>query len=1129
MTWSQRNGRNYFYLPKRLFTTYIFLLPLLFGSVMAGAQTYLETFGQNRIQTRVYNWKVYETPHFRVYHYDRSGKDLARYVAEQAEQDLAFAELKGKGKVRDTFNIVLYNSYDDYRQRNAGRQYDNMNLRSVESGTIDFPANRIVVYFTGIHTDLKRQIHDGISAVMIDQKLHSGPATQVLMSSTLKNIPLWVQDGYAAYAADGWKEPSDKLWRALIEQYPSKRFYYFCQEQAAIAGRAFWKYVSERYGKKEVTELMNDLRAKGNINKTLKKRYGMNVLVFFDSCLSFFKNAYLRDAQDKETLNPENALVRLKVPENKDVSIRNLMVSPRGADIAFVRWDKGMYQVRLKHTAGEEEESVILEGGELNHLEEPDPNYPLMTWSNTGYKLAILYKKGRFMRLRIYDATKGKVFTYQIPPNRFDRVLGMAIDEDNDALIFSAVRRSQTDLYYFTIKGSRMRNITNDVWDDVQPAFVTGGSKRGIAFLSNRPKANMNVPSQVNELPAGPLNMFFYDTRTKSPALLQCSDNKDNAFISRPSQFGPENFAYIYDANGVRNKYVVVFGRDVHNRDSMYWVPATNYARSLINHQYNPAGDLVVDILREGAYYNAYAAPLKIPNKDFPAPRPSKAVLVETEAETMSMVPETPVFEVPDSSKRSNRRSRRNAAREMRAVQLADGNAFQTEFGAGSGSNAQTETSTTTTVSVEDSASETAIVRGPDSSFIKMKPQPYRLLFRPATFSLSLDNNILFNRYQSAALNGNSFANPNFGGLITMSMNDVMDDYRVSGGFKLPFGQPGSTYFVQFENVRRRLDWSITAFRSALSRQYTLNFVDSGGNLLLQTLGIGKVKTNLIQANFSYPLDRMRSLRFQTGFRQDVVNFKAIDTFTLIFPSRSQYWSMSRLEFVFDNSKLLETNIRNGVRYKIFTEYMYQLNDKAGGVYNFGLDFRYYVKLYKNLIWAFRVAGAHSGGKQKILYFLGGVDNWLNYQQADLPAPVQTDAYGFMAQSNNLRGYKQGARSGNSFALANSEFRFPFLNALVNRPIQSNLLRSLQLVAFTDIGLAWYGLFPSDKSMAVTQTYSNYPVKTTVNIPSAESISVGYGAGLRAAISGYQLRLDAAWNKNGIKTPVIYFSMGTDF
>ncbi|GAA4448155.1 hypothetical protein [Rurimicrobium arvi] len=1111
-----------------LFSRYALIVASMIFSAQSHAQTYLETFGQNRVQLRRFDWKVFETPHFRVHHYDRSGKDLARYVAEQAEQDMALIEQKGKRKVTERFNIVLYNSYDDYRQTNSGRQNDNLIVRSSESGSIDFPENKIVLYFSGVHTDLKNQIREGVAAVLTDKKLHSGSLDNMAVNSALKNIPVWIQDGYASYMAEGWSEQTDKAWRAVTEQFPEKRFYFFTDQSPLLAGMAFWKYVGIRYGKPEIAGLMNGLKAKGNLNKTLKSRYKMNVVAFFDSCLAFYKDAFARDNEGKVVNDPRQAQVMLKAPENNDILIRNLKVSPRGADIAFVRWDKGVFQVRLKHTNSEQEESVILEGGETNHMETADPNYPLMTWSNTGYKLAILYKKGNSTRLRIYDATKGKLATYVVPNNRFDRVLGMSIDEDNDAIIFSAIRKSQTDLYYFTIKGSRMRNITNDVWDDVEPAFVTGGRKRGIAFLSNRPAANLNVPSAVNELPAGPMNMFFYDTKTKSPALLKCSDNKENNNLSRPTQYGTDNFAYISDANGVKNKYVVIFGRDVNNRDSMYWVPATNYAHSLTNHQYNPAGNIVADILREGPSYNVYYSEIKIPGTDYPVPQLKKAILVETPEEAAGMIA-SDNGQKKDETKKRRRNRNHTTVDNLQQVRLDNGNTFQSEFPAKEEEQTSTAAATEPAAGTDTSAAEDVVIRTADSSFLKMKPQPYRLAFNPASFSISLDNNILFNRYQSASLNGNSFANPTLGGLVTLSMNDLMEDYRVTGGFKLPFGLPGSTYYIQFENVRRRLDWSVAAMRSTTTREFNLQFVDSSGNLLLNTLGFGKISTNLIQGNFSYPFDRMRSLRFQTGFRQDVSHIKAIDTFTLIFPSSKQYWSMSRLEFVFDNSKLITTNIRNGVRYKLFGEYMYQLNDKGGGVYNFGFDFRYYKKIYKNLIWAFRVAGAHSGGKQKILYFLGGVDNWINYQQASMPASIQTDAYGFMAQSNNLRGYKQGARAGNSYSLMNSEFRFPFLSSLIQRPIQSKILRSLQLVAFTDIGMAWFGLFPSEKNMTTTQSYYTYPIQVNVNVPPAETVSLGYGAGLRAAISGYQIRLDAAWNRTGSPKPVIYLSLGTDF
>src|SRR5690606_4801318 len=121
------------------------------------AQTYMETFGQNRIQTRKYEWKFFETKHFRIYHYDAAGRQLARYVAEQAEKDIKIVERKMGGKFPQRFNIVLYNNYDEYLQTNIGRKYDSQ-LQDVPAGTVNLVGDKLVVYFTGVHTDLRRQL-----------------------------------------------------------------------------------------------------------------------------------------------------------------------------------------------------------------------------------------------------------------------------------------------------------------------------------------------------------------------------------------------------------------------------------------------------------------------------------------------------------------------------------------------------------------------------------------------------------------------------------------------------------------------------------------------------------------------------------------------------------------------------------------------------------------------------------------------------------------------------------------------------------------------------------------------------------------------------------------------------------
>src|SRR5690606_14876495 len=103
----------------------IFLvLSLIFYSDSMVAQTNTEVFGQNRIQYRRFDWKYYDAEHFKIYHYDRGGRELARYVAEQAEQDVVAIERKLGGLFPDRINIILYNSFDEFQQTNLGLNAD---------------------------------------------------------------------------------------------------------------------------------------------------------------------------------------------------------------------------------------------------------------------------------------------------------------------------------------------------------------------------------------------------------------------------------------------------------------------------------------------------------------------------------------------------------------------------------------------------------------------------------------------------------------------------------------------------------------------------------------------------------------------------------------------------------------------------------------------------------------------------------------------------------------------------------------------------------------------------------------------------------------------------------------------
>src|SRR5690606_29385730 len=294
---------------------------------------------------------------------------------------------------------------------------------------------------------------------------------------------------------------------------------------------------------------------KSNLKNGLKMNTGMDIKQTYDSIIHFYTSVFKQDAAVREMPDSNTSILEIKVPDEKTI-IRNVMVSPRGNDVAYVEWEEGEYHVYIQNTRGDQKKTVIVSGGRKNYLEEPDPDYPILAWSNNGFKLGVLYQRKNQIRLKIFDAVNSRVQDHVIRSSRFDRVLGMTFMEDDQKMVISAMKRGQTDLYEFRIKGSRLTRITNDAWDDVQPLFISGGARRGVVFLSNRPVPDLTVQPKVNELPTGPMNAFFYDTKTKSTSLLQLT-NVDKGNVDQPIQYGSYNFAFLYDSNGVVNKFVV--------------------------------------------------------------------------------------------------------------------------------------------------------------------------------------------------------------------------------------------------------------------------------------------------------------------------------------------------------------------------------------------------------------------------------------------------------------------------------------------------------------------------------------------------------------------------------------------
>src|SRR5690606_6844835 len=178
----------------------------------------------------------------------------------------------------------------------------------------------------------------------------------------------------------------------------------------------------------------------------------------------------------------------------------------------------------------------------------------------------------------------------------------------------------------------------------------------------------------------------------------------------------------------------------------------------------------------------------------------------------------------------------------------------------------------------------------------------------------------------------------------------------------------GSEYMARFDYLKRRIDFGMLYYRKT-------DIGTNGPDIL-------KLYTNLYQGIAKYPFDKVKSVRLYAGVRSDRYVTKAIDDISMKTPDIKQMYALLRAEYVYDNAIAKATNIMNGLRYKVYFDVNSQINDvRIPGMgrqsFNFGFDGRYYYPIYRNFIWAGRVAGDFSWGDQKVLYYLGGVDGWL--------------------------------------------------------------------------------------------------------------------------------------------------------
>jgi hypothetical protein len=1124
-----------------LFITLAFLL-----LTKSYAQVNAVQFGKNRLQFRTFPWQYYQSRNFNVYFYD-NGEELAKFVAQCAEKELTGIEEKAEYSLQRRANIVVYNDFTDYRQSNIGLETYTLST----GGTAKLVNNKIILYFDANHDNLKKQIRHGIADVLMKNMLFGDDLGEVAGNQTLLNFPAWLTDGYIDYLGENWSTSLDDDLKSEILGGKYKKFSSLAYDKPLLAGHAFWYFFEEKYKKENTTYLLYLARIYKNLNKAsiqITKKKFKDLLTEF---MEYEEEKYYDDITRRRAFPKGNFVESFDVNKRLNYSRFNVNPNKRNNSYVVTQFNKGIIRVLLNNDF---EFKTLLKYGTRTYENETNPLYPMAAWDPKGTRVCVVYAQEGRLKMFIYDVEKDiKTYKFDLS-DKFDQIQDVKYMIDSRTLLFSAVKNGHSDIFTFNIEKEKLVQITDDVYDDVDASFVAFHKKTGIIFSSNRPTPN--VKGSDTSLPSNNrFNVFMvtdYSEKAEINQITQLSNLKyGNARY--PMQYNSNHFTFISDENGIANRYagffatksagadtLILIGDDILrnpsiaeidstlraqkkteidsmvvarvSEDSAYTFPLSNYPSNLAETRIAGDNNQVSEVTRQSDEKILY-----------------KLKIDETTLNRRNIT--APPTEYMKKLMRESKLTKVAAASQPKEI-VKQEDVFQSEFNTSDSSHTDK-----TPLQVGDDASIL--------SFIK------KYIYNPKKFSadvgsVGFNNDVLVNRYQ-AYQGGSGPISLNSGtplnGLIRLGTSDLMEDVRVVGGFKLSTNLKDNEWLIGYQNLRRRLDWSGTYYRNV---QAVNIVVTQNGIPFIQYPG--KVSTNLYQGSISYPFDENRRIKLNSGIRSDNLIPSSVDSLSASLTPEGKLYSVSHLEYVYDNTLNPTMNIWNGMRYKFYFDWNRQVSkvqfSNGPNTFNFGFDARYYYPIYKDFIWAGRAAGDFSWGNQKMIYYLGGVDGWLmfgsnqkttstgitkdRYFNTNNP-PANDQDYAFQSLAVNMRGYIQNVANGNNAIVMNSEFRMPVMSTLFDKVVTNAFLQNLQIVQFIDLGTAWNGAYGAIKRPSVSYNSGNINVK--IKTGGVGPFAGGYGFGARSTLLGYFLKFDVSWPMNGFfkGAPVTYFALGLDF
>lgn len=1097
-------------------------------------QSAQDPFGKNRIQYQNFQWSVISTDNFDIYYYPQS-KNAAVWAANYAENEYErIADFLGYAPY-SRIKLVIYATHSDLLQSNIGLSTQNVFI----GGYRVFLKNRVEVAFNSIQTDFQREITKGIAQMIINELMFSGTFKEVLQSTYFFSLPEWYLSGLVDYITFGWNVETDDKIRDMFTTKRFKSPNRFTGEDAATIGHSIWNYITERYGRAQVSNILFETKEMKNYEKAFAKLFSIKYKQFLKEWKLYYKEQSNLAADTLSAPPKEQNIIKSTRDETYYGSIK---LSPDGSRMAYVQNKRGRYKVLVKNLETGKK-YTLYRGGYRTFDQKINYDLPVVAWRNNDKIGAVIVRQDK-MRLMTYDIKKEfrsgrdrlklelsnlvyKVYTnkqtYRGIYKHFRQVNDFNFSEDGATIVLSGENfLGQSDIFIYNLRNNNVTPITNDVYDDRHPQFLPKSTKQ-IVFSSNRMTDTLQ-PKQKTDFRKIQYKYDIFYVNTDSNKVLATrlvNTPKYNEISPKMNKNG--QIFFLSDENGVYELYKM-------NGLNSTPVAVTNFRQSILSFDINDKSNDLAYLMSIRGKRRFYLDTNFNFNRHFQdLLKTSRQMMFDNmvyDYKTARELAPTVANKAPVVTRYELSQARKKSQPQTDTLEIDIDN-YVFEFEKKNFANRQQLNPLAQTNSQP-------ISQGLDTTLSNLKRPKKKVLEVKLRYNeLYISSPLRYkNDFGLDNISANIRVDPLRGtGLQAMaSMSDIMTNHRITAGLFAVSNLRTSIMWLEYEYLKHRFDYKVRYSKDAL---YWI-------------AGDGPHKYRLQKLEFtgSYPLNphlRVSLTPYYGHLRFVNLNYFASPQGIALPIVYTNYLGYN-FEITFDNTRNHGLNMLEGTRFKIGATTQIATNAENQNFTKFYADIRNYTRIHKDLTWANRFSAGSFIGNGRKNFLLGGMDNWLfnrtNTQGDGNPIGIASNSslgnhsdLLFNEYVTNLRGFPFSQLFGNNFLLFNSELRWPIIKYLIRRQIKSNFLRNFQIAGFYDVGTAWSGENPfGEENSFNTQVIENTPFRAVVTNYRNPFLQ-GYGFGFRTRARGFYTKIDIAWGvlDYNVRPVTFYLTMGYDF